>query len=83
VVASEPGWREPIEPQARMVAKRLNHLDVAADRRSARRDAPVHRAGVGSSSVTDTTRGIVVIAPRGCLIPSATGSHSCLTRGVD
>ena len=34
VVASELGGRDPIEARARVLAKRLNDLDVAADGRS-------------------------------------------------
>jgi hypothetical protein len=33
MVASELGRRDPIQARARMLAKRLNDLDVAADRR--------------------------------------------------
>jgi len=31
VVASELGWRDPIEARTRVLAKRFNDLDVAAD----------------------------------------------------
>jgi hypothetical protein len=33
MVSAELGGRDPIEPRARTVAKRLNDLDVAADGR--------------------------------------------------
>ena len=47
MVVSELGWRDPIEARTRVLAKRVNDLDVAADGRWRRsRDAPTRRAGI-------------------------------------